>query len=71
MRILKSGAAGRPNQHEYAKNGEPGPECAQPGGRHGDELSLFDSEGSFGPMRKQKHPFLANKNWSKQDAWKL
>jgi hypothetical protein len=53
------------------KNGELGLEYAQPGGRRGDGFSLFDSEDSFGPMRKQKHPFLANKNWSKQDVWKL
>jgi hypothetical protein len=62
MRILKSEAAGRPNQHEYAKNGEPGPECAQPGETRGGELLLSDNGCNFGPKRTQKNPFLANKN---------
>jgi hypothetical protein len=62
MRILKSGAAGRPNQHEYAKNGEPEPECAQPGEKRDGELLIFDTECNFEPKRTRKNPFLANKN---------
>jgi hypothetical protein len=32
---------------------------------------LSGSGDSSEPRRKQTHPFLANKNWHKQDAWKL
>ncbi len=59
---LRSGEEGRLDQRVGVKNGEPGPECGQPGATRGDLLSLFDSEDSFEPMWKRKHPFLANKN---------
>jgi hypothetical protein len=61
----------RSTVHGDVKNGEPGPGCGQPGVRHGNELSFSDSADSFEPKRKRKHPFLANRNWNKQDAWKL
>ncbi len=49
---MKSEAADQPDPHGDVKNGEPGPECGQPGVRHGDTLSLSDSEDSFEPKRK-------------------
>jgi hypothetical protein len=68
-KILKSEEEGRPNQRERVKNDEPEPECGQPGARHVDEFFLFGSANSCESKRKQKHPFLANRNSSRLTAW--
>jgi hypothetical protein len=57
MKILKNEAADQQDRHGDVQNGDPEPECGQPGATRGGAPLLSDNGGSFGPKQTRKNPF--------------